>query len=129
MQGDLEARDDEDLDNQFIGDLYYNKYGQPKMIIGHHLLTGREQKIDKPYAVLEKTKTNEGISLSDTTIDAGDTSMVNETIGDQTLLDTTAAIENKSVYRTEYKVRAIVTKKLLFKSRPKPIIANVPDTV
>ncbi|XP_055849192.1 chromosome transmission fidelity protein 8 homolog [Episyrphus balteatus] len=129
MQGDLVARDDEDIENLFVGDLYYNKFGQPIMIIGHHMLTGREQKIEKPYAVLEKTKTNEGVSLSDTTTtDAGEVSTLNATV-DQTLLDTTAAIENKSAQRTEYKVRALVTKKLLFKSRPKPIIANVPDTV
>lgn len=43
-----------------------------------------------------------------------------------TVLDTTVAIENKTKVRTEYTVRAIVKKKLIFKTRPKPIIANLP---
>lgn len=29
LQGDLEVRGDEFMDNQFIGDLNYDKYGQP----------------------------------------------------------------------------------------------------
>lgn len=46
--------------------------------------------------------------------------------GDRTVLDSTIAIEHKSATSTEYRVRAIVKKKLLFKARPKPIIANLP---
>lgn len=128
LQGDLETRDGESLAGQFIGDLHYDKFGVPMMIIGHHLLTGREQVLEKPYAVLEKVTTNEGVSLNDTTTNAGEASS-SSSVADQTLLDTTIAIENKTVYKTEYRVRAIVRKKLLFKSRPKPIIANVPDSV
>lgn len=29
LQGDLEVRGDEMMDNQFIGDLNYDRYGQP----------------------------------------------------------------------------------------------------
>ena len=29
LQGDLEARGNKSVNNQFIGDLSYNKYGQP----------------------------------------------------------------------------------------------------
>lgn len=29
LQGDLEVRTNEDMHGQFVGDLYYNKYGQP----------------------------------------------------------------------------------------------------
>ncbi|XP_055902160.1 chromosome transmission fidelity protein 8 homolog [Eupeodes corollae] len=121
LQGDLESREDGDIANLFVGDLYYNKFGQPIMIIGHHMIHGREQKLEKPYAVLEKTKSNEGENLSET-IDVAEASTLNAT-ADQTLLDSTTLIENKTIQRTEYKVRALVTKKLLFKSRPKPIIA------
>lgn len=32
LQGDLEARSGEAMDNQFIGDLNYDKYGQPVTI-------------------------------------------------------------------------------------------------
>lgn len=29
LQGDLESQDGESMDNEFIGDLSYDKYGQP----------------------------------------------------------------------------------------------------
>lgn len=32
LQGDLETRGEEVLDNQFIGDLNYDKYGQPVIV-------------------------------------------------------------------------------------------------
>ncbi|XP_058986603.1 chromosome transmission fidelity protein 8 homolog isoform X2 [Musca domestica] len=118
LQGDLEVRTNEEMHDQFVGDLYYNKYGQP----------GREQKLEKPFAVLEKSKTNEGQHIIDQTINYLNTSVLNSTV-DRTLLDNTVALENKTKQRTEYTVQAIVTKKLTFKSRPKPIIANVAKSV
>ncbi|XP_058986602.1 chromosome transmission fidelity protein 8 homolog isoform X1 [Musca domestica] len=128
LQGDLEVRTNEEMHDQFVGDLYYNKYGQPILIIGHHILQGREQKLEKPFAVLEKSKTNEGQHIIDQTINYLNTSVLNSTV-DRTLLDNTVALENKTKQRTEYTVQAIVTKKLTFKSRPKPIIANVAKSV
>nr|NP_001261681.1 uncharacterized protein Dmel_CG34001, isoform C [Drosophila melanogaster]AGB94375.1 uncharacterized protein Dmel_CG34001, isoform C [Drosophila melanogaster] len=120
LQGDLEVRSNQDMHGQFIGDLYYNKYGQP----------GREQKLDKPFAVLEKSKTNEGERLLETSMASQDVSMLNATTGaERTVLDHTIAQEHKSRQRTEYTVRAVCTKKLIFKSRPKPIIANVAKSV
>ncbi|EDW33472.1 GL15472 [Drosophila persimilis] len=130
LQGDLEVRSNQDMHDQFIGDLYYNKYGQPILIIGHHILQGREQKLEKPFAVLEKSKSNEGQRLLDTSIATQDVSLLNATSGaERTVLDHTIAQEHKSRQRTEYTVRAVCTKKLIFKSRPKPIIANVAKTV
>ncbi|KAH8296204.1 hypothetical protein KR054_003045, partial [Drosophila jambulina] len=131
LQGDLEVRANQDMHDQFIGDLYYNKYGQPILIIGHHILQGREQKLEKPFAVLEKSKTNEGERLLDTSLaPSQDVSMLNATTGaERTVLDHTIAQEHKSRQRTEYTVRAVCTKKLIFKSRPKPIIANVAKSV
>ncbi|XP_011212968.2 chromosome transmission fidelity protein 8 homolog [Bactrocera dorsalis] len=127
LQGDLEIRSGENIHNLFIGDLYYNKYGQPILIIGHHILQGREQKLEKPFAVLEKLKSKDGkSSLNDTNMDSNAT--LNRTI-DCTILDSTVALENKSRQNTEYVVRALCTKKLIFKSRPKPIIANVATSV
>ncbi|KAH8345937.1 hypothetical protein KR067_009634, partial [Drosophila pandora] len=149
LQGDLEVRSNQDMHDQFIGDLYYNKYGQPVslfkkyylfpgnnknllqiLIIGHHILQGREQKLEKPFAVLEKSKTNEGERLLDTSIATQDMTQLNATSGaERTVLDHTIAQEHKTRQRTEYTVRAVCTKKLIFKSRPKPIIANVAKTV
>lgn len=92
-------------------------------------MQGREQKLDKPFAVLEKSKTNEGEHLLNATSANLDASCLLSQTVDRTLLDSTVALENKTRQRTEYTVRAICTKKLTFKSRPKPIIANVAKSV
>lgn len=47
----------------------------------------------------------------------------------RTVLDSTIAIEHKTKHNTEYLIQAIITKRLIFKSRPKPIIANVAKQV
>lgn len=84
--------------------------------------------MEKPFAVLEKSKSNEGQHLFDQTGVNMNASLMNTTV-DRTLMDNTIALENKTKQRTEYTVRAIITKKLTFKSRPKPIIANVAKSV
>lgn len=129
VQGDLETRNDNSMEGEFIGDLMYTKFGQPILIIGHHILHGREQKVEKPFAVLERVrkplKTNE--PNPNETVE----SLLNATQehNDSTILDCTVAIEHKTKVRTGLFVRAIVKKKLVFKARPKPIIANVAKTV
>lgn len=78
----MEEEDDVSRD-RFVGDLHISKDGAPSIIIGNNLLTGKEMKIAKPLAVLEKVKNEQN--------------------------------------ETEYVVKSIITKKMLFKTRPKPV--------
>ncbi|XP_017881937.2 chromosome transmission fidelity protein 8 homolog [Ceratina calcarata] len=80
-----------DNTNKYIGDLHFTKSGAPVFIVGAHLLHGKEALLPKPFAVLIK-KSNKDSSM-----------------------------ENNSETNTEYVVKAIVKKKLIFKSRPKYI--------
>lgn len=73
--------------------------------------------MEKPFAVLEK------IIQPIVDDDLNQTQNLDTTC-DRTVLDSTIAIEHKSRTTTEYQVRAIVIKKLIFKTRPKPIIAS-----
>ncbi|XP_068220730.1 chromosome transmission fidelity protein 8 homolog [Palaemon carinicauda] len=101
LQGDLESRTHEEMKNKFIGDLHFTKQGGiPVLIIGHHILYGKVQDLDKPFLYLRKTS---------------DAPESHEKYMDSTL---------PSVSNTEYSVEAVIKKKLLFKTRPKPIIAS-----
>lgn len=74
-----------------VGDLhYFNRNKHPVLVLGHHVLNGKEVKLEQPMAVMEKVTEGDNIA---------------------------------------YKVKAVVKKKLLFKSRPKPIISNVNERV
>lgn len=74
------------MEGQFIGDLHFTKQGTPMLIIGHHLLFGKEVELVKPLALLEKVKGAEG--------------------------------------STGYFIKALIRKKILFKTRPKPIVGK-----
>ncbi|XP_068967802.1 chromosome transmission fidelity protein 8 homolog [Bombus flavifrons] len=95
LQGDLKFNS-VNITNVYIGDLHFTKSGTPILIIGIHVLQGKEMALQKPFAVLVKKKNEE----------------------------TNTA--NTSEVKTTYIIKAIVKKKLIFKSRPKPIVTNVP---
>lgn len=92
FQGDLETKSQESLGGKLIGDLHFNHEGNPIMIIGHHILHGKVQDLDKPLLVITK-----------------------ETIPDSDVLP-----EN-----IKYGVTAVIKKKLIFKTRPKPIVGEM----
>lgn len=99
---------------------------------------GKEQKMEKPFAVLEKIvqQVNENDDIDESLICDQNTTLHNVTgtlnqsqhnitANEHTVLDSTIAIQHKTKVETEYAVRAIVRRKIIFKSRPKPIIANM----
>ncbi|XP_032681843.1 chromosome transmission fidelity protein 8 homolog isoform X2 [Odontomachus brunneus] len=98
LQGDLNFEKVEHPNDQLVGDLHFTKTGTPILIIGIHVLHGKQVALEKPLVVLERHRDN---------------------IGDE-------IIGEENTTKTEYKVKAIVRKKLLFRTRPKPIVTNVP---
>ncbi|XP_033626558.1 chromosome transmission fidelity protein 8 homolog [Asterias rubens] len=116
MQGHLESPGEEQLAGNFIGDLHFNKKGIPIIIIGHHILYGKVANLDKPYIVLIK---NSKSTTSDPSVsDSGD-------LNDSVAMDTDNPKDEDSdgIY---YKVSAAIKRKIVFKTRPKPIITYVP---
>ncbi len=82
-------------------------------IVGHHILYGKVVEMEKPLLAMTKRRV-ESASNSDNVEQPAETEQM-ET--------------DKEHTRTEYCVRAVIQKKLVFKTRPKPIIANLPKKV
>lgn len=85
LQGDIKSQSESNFEGQLIGDLHFTKSGTPLLIIGHHLLYGKEAKLEKPFALLEKKKT---------------------------------------AHNTEYLVKSVIKNRIIFKTRPKPIVGK-----
>jgi len=92
LQGELESKAEEALGGKLIGDLHYNHDGNPILIIGHHILHGKAQELEKPLIMINRGQTFE---------------MDNEESD------------------IKYDVTAVIKKKLVFKTRPKPIVGEV----
>ncbi|CAG7819389.1 unnamed protein product [Allacma fusca] len=56
LQGDLESRSLDGL-RGFVGDLHFTNDNTPVLIIGHHILYGKVQSLEKAFAVLDKKST------------------------------------------------------------------------
>lgn len=58
LQGMVECPPSMTLQGAHIGDLHIDKTGTPQLVIGHHILTGKVQKLDKPFGVMTRSGDN-----------------------------------------------------------------------
>lgn len=122
LQGQLETRDQVPFDDMHIGDLHFDSRGVPSLIIGHHLLTGKVVNLEKPFAVLKKIggRRREAEDEAVPRLPASPTEAM-DVDGGPTMEGEAGCVLPGA---TEYEVIALITRKIIFKNRPKPIITK-----
>ena len=55
LQGKVDCPSSVAFQGAHIGDLHIDKTGTPQLVIGHHILTGKVVKLEKPFGVMTKT--------------------------------------------------------------------------
>ncbi|KAL2731268.1 chromosome transmission fidelity protein 8 [Vespula squamosa] len=95
LKGELSFGTKDITNSHYIGDFHFTKSGIPMLIIGIHVMYGKEMALTKPIAVLKK-KVVASINQS-----------------------------KEKDCETEYIIQAIVNKKIVFKFRPKPIVNSI----
>ena len=92
--------------------------GQPILIIGHHILHGKVQQLEKPWIIVSRTS----LDAKNLLCDESDVSMTAENAESE--IETGS--DNSGAH---YLVTAVIRSKIVFRTRPKPIITNVPKRV
>ena len=69
------------------------------MIIGHHILYGKLIDLEKPLVAIERVQVEAELDRNE-------------------MMD----VDEHLAVKTEYRVKSVIRKKLIFKTRPKPII-------
>lgn len=94
------------------------------LIVGHHILFGKVVRLDKPMAVVVRSSSDDEGKTDD--IGSLSSCIDKSRTDEKGLLSTDNRINNSAENNAHYLVTAVIRNKIIFKTRPRPIISNVP---